>query len=95
MVTYCFDEQNDVHSVLQLGVLERLHQAVILFSVHLVDGGAHTAIQPLRLSQLVDTVDALEAVQVLPISGGYSVGKGVVANFPSLFGSASPRLVAG
>lgn len=68
------DEQDNVYNVFQTGVLERLYKAGILFSVHLVDGGAHTAIQPLRLSQLVDTVDALEAVQVLPISGGYSGG---------------------
>lgn len=89
------DEQDNVYSVFQLGVLERLYKAGILFSVHLADSCTHAAIQPLRLSQLVDTVDALEAVQVLPISRGYSGGKGVVRRFPSLSGRTSPPRVGG
>lgn len=72
------DEQDDVHGVLQLSFLEHLHKAFVCLGAHLVDIGAHAAIQPLRLSQLVDAVGALEAVQVLPISGGYSGGKGVI-----------------
>ena len=89
------NEQDDVHSVFQLSFLEHLHKAFVCLSAHLVDIGAHAPVHPFRFSQLVDTVDALEAVQVLPISRGYSGGKGVGCHFPSLSGSASPRLQAG